>query len=638
MEGDSGSGPAAASAHDARLRSLRERGAAMFRQGRIAEAEDAYATVLRKRPADLEAIQLLGCCAANRGQHGRAIEFFDRFLALAPPDATVLCQRAAALVVVGRFEQAIADLDRAIALVPGHAMAYELRGRARAAAGRVVAARADFHRVSELTPVGASVYLDRAKALLALACDQQAVEACDDAIRLQPGSAAAHAARSAALFHLAQFADALASGQQAVALDPGNVDGQFAAGAALLGVGRPEDALRCFDTVLARHPGSALVHDARCGALLDLLRPEAALECAERSIAIEPAYAESHSNRGLALVELGRMAEALASFDRAIALGPQFAPARRNKALCCLLLGRLEEGWPLYESRERIGLPDVGELTAAPRWSGRQELGGRTIFVHAEQGLGDTIQFCRYARLLEARGASVALGVPSQLVRLIRTLSPSVVVLPHTEAPGRSDFQIPVLSLPLAFQTTLATIPAAVPYLHAEEPLVDRWRARLGTHGFRVGISWQGRPSRGDRGRSFPLRLLRGLADIPDVRLISLQKNDGTEQLEDLPAGLLVERLGDDYDAGPDAFVDAAAVMQNLDLVISSDTALLHLAGALGRPTWALLRHIPDWRWLLERGDSPWYPTMRLFRQPQRGDWESVAAAVASALAEAARR
>ncbi len=380
-----------------------------------------------------------------------------------------------------------------------------------------------------------------------------------------------------------------------------------------------------------------MVHDARSGALLDLLRPEAALESAERAIAIEPDYAESHSNRGLALVELGRMAEALASFDRAITLGPQFAPARRNKALCCLLLGRLEEGWPLYESRERVGLPDVAELTSAPRWSGREELGGRTISSTRNRGSATRIQFCRYARLLEARGASVVLGVPRQLVRLIRTLSASVVVLPHSEAPGRCDFQIPVLSLPLAFQTTIATIPAAVPYLHAEGHLVDQWRARLGTHGFRVGISWQGRRSRGDRGRSFPLQLLRRLADIPEVRLISLQKNDGAEQLEDLPAGTIIERLGDDYDAGPDAFVDAAAVMQNLDLVISSDTALLHLAGALGRPTWAMLRHIPDWRWLLARGDSPWYPTMRLFRQPQRDDWEAVAAAVASALAEAAR-
>lgn len=636
MTSDSVPESAALRERDSRLKALRERGAALLQQGLLRESADAYEDVLREQPEDPEAIQGLGCVAAHAGAYERAIELFDRCLALTGGNAAVLYQRAAALLFLGRFERAIPDFDRFLELVPNHPMAHELRGRARAAAGQESGARADFERVSRLAPVAATAVADRAKALVALACDGLAVEECDAAIRLQPTLAAAHATRAAALFHLARFDDALAAGQRAVSLDPESTDGNFACGAVLVELGRAAEALRYFDGVLARNPHAAVVHDARVGALLDLLRPEDALQSADRALEIDPGYAEAHSNRGLVLSELGRIREALASYDRAIALAPQFAPARRNKALACLLLGDFEAGWPLYEARERVGQPQPVSPLLAPRWSGREELRGRTIYIQPEQGLGDTVQFCRYARVLEAHGASVVLGVPSQLVALVRTLSSTVAVLPHTEAPVRCDFYVPLLSLPLAFQTTVATVPGGVPYLSAEEPRVAAWRARLGAHGFRVGISWQGRSGRGDRGRSFPVHLFHQLAQVPGVRLISLQKNEGEAQLDRLPEGLAIERPGVDFDAGPDAFLDTAAVMNCLDLVISSDTATLHLAGALGRPAWAVLRNIPDWRWMLDRNDSPWYPTMRLFRQPERGDWQSVFLAMAGALADAA--
>jgi hypothetical protein len=202
-----------------------------------------------------------------------------------------------------------------------------------------------------------------------------------------------------------------------------------------------------------------------------------------------------------------------------------------------------------------------------------------------------------------------------------------------TDRPPQFDFEIPIMSMPFAFRTTIDTVPASVPYLSAEQERVTPWKARIGSDGFRIGICWQGaKGGEVDIGRSFPVRLFEGIAGIPGVRLISLQKNAGMEQLRDLPAGMKVETFGDDLDPGPDAFVDTAAIMEVLDLVITSDTAVAHLAGALGRPVWVALSHVPDWRWLLDRSDSPWYPKMRLFRQKERGDWQSVFAEMETGL------
>jgi hypothetical protein len=260
-----------------------------------------------------------------------------------------------------------------------------------------------------------------------------------------------------------------------------------------------------------------------------------------------------------------------------------------------------------------------------PAWTGKESLDGKILFIYPEQGLGDTIQFCRYAELAEARGAKVILSVQDPLVRLMRQLGPTIGIVGQDAAPPDFDYHVALMSLPWAFRTDWNTFPARIPYLRAEPERVGKWRRIIGNGGFKVGICWQGnRRGQVDAGRSFPVRQFECLAGLPGVRLISLQKNDGAGQLLDLPAGMTVETLGDDFDSGGDAFVDTAAAMENLDLVITSDTAIAHLAGALGRPTWIALKHVGDWRWFLDRSDSPWYPTVRLFRQSQRGDWAGV--------------
>jgi hypothetical protein len=255
--------------------------------------------------------------------------------------------------------------------------------------------------------------------------------------------------------------------------------------------------------------------------------------------------------------------------------------------------------------------------------------------VYSEQGMGDAIQFARFLPRLAASGAKVTFLCHPGLLRLFRTLAPEMEVTDLCGPHRRFDFQCALMSLPERFGVALGDLPGNVPYLFAESALVAQWHTRIGDAGFKIGICWQGNPlGKIDKGRSIPLAKYQPLAAVPGVRLISLQKTHGLDQLANLPGGMVVETLGR-FDEDDDAFIDTAAIMQSLDLVITSDTSTAHLAGALGRPTWVAVKHMPDWRWMLERGDSPWYPSMRLFRQPAPGDWYSVFAAMAEALTRA---
>ena len=322
----------------------------------------------------------------------------------------------------------------------------------------------------------------------------------------------------------------------------------------------------------------------------------------------------------------------MASYDQALAIKPDLAEAGCNKGLSLLMAGRFDPGWRLYENRKKLGgWIDYSATRSYPKplLSGGETLAGTTVFVYWEQGLGDTIQFCRLAKLAEQRGANVVFSVQNRLRRLLQTLSPTIKLIGEKQAPSEFDYHCPLLSLPLAFGITVTDIRGEAPYLRAEPERVRKWRDKLGCKGFKIGVAWQGSRAGNVLGRSFALAEFLGASQIPNVRLISLQKNDGAEQSRNLPPGMSVETLGDDYDADDDdAFLDTAAVMENLDLIIGCDTSVTHLAGALARPVWVALKHVPDWRWMLDRTDSPWYPTMRLFRQRVRGDWRGVFAAM----------
>jgi tetratricopeptide (TPR) repeat protein len=413
---------------------------------------------------------------------------------------------------------------------------------------------------------------------------------------------------------------------KAIEINPKNAAAYSNRGNALKELKRLDEALASYDRAIAIKPDYADAYSNRGIALQELKRLDEALASYDRAIAIKPDYAEAYYNRGNALKELKRLDEALASYDRAIAIKPDYAEAYWNKSLALLLTGLFSQGWELYEWRwKRDTFESPKRNFSQPLWLGAEDLAGKTILLHAEQGLGDTIQFCRYAKLVKALGARVILEVPKPLLCLLSGLEGVDESIVKGKGLPVFDYHSPLMSLPLAFKAALESIPNKIPYIQSNISNQNKWQERIGGAGFKVAICWQGSTKgKVDVGRSFPASLFEGLAQIDGVRLISLQKNEGVEQLKSLPVGMSVETLPDDFDSGENAFLDSAAVMRCVDLVITSDTALTHLAGALGVKTWLPLKYVPDWRWMLDRSDSPWYPNHRLFRQKTSDDWISV--------------
>ena len=390
---------------------------------------------------------------------------------------------------------------------------------------------------------------------------------------------------------------------------------------------RREEAVAHYDRSLALNSGYAPAWFFRGNMLQLLLRYGEALQSYDRFLALVPGSADAWNNRGTSLQSLGRLEEALESVRRALALDPGMAEAQLNRGFCHLLMQDFANGLPLLEWRKRMPEPMEARVYPQPLWDGTQDINGKTLFAYIEQGLGDGIQYYRYIGLAQARGARIILSVPNQLIALLRNASPQVELIGWGQVPPDFDFHIPLASISLAVGMRIETIPAADHYLSAEPERVARWKQKLGDHGVRVGVAWQGNQLiMGSEGKAFPVSALEAMSRLPGVRLIGLQKNAGSEQLADLPAGMAVERY--DFDEGPDAFLDTAAIMKNCDLVITADTAPAHLAGALGVPAWVALKYVPDWRWFLGRDDSPWYPSLRLFRQAAPNDWASVFAAM----------
>ena len=444
------------------------------------------------------------------------------------------------------------------------------------------------------------------------------------AIRVNPNVPAAHGNLALACIQQEKLDEAVASYRRQIELQPDRIEA-YTNLAALLGQrGRRLEALDVSAEAIVAAPRHAVAHLTHALALKDVERYEESLAACERALELQSDSAVAWDKRGAALRELGQLDAALLSHQKAIAIQPDLALAHLHAGMVHLLSGDFARGWPAYEWRTKPGGTVQLRGPEHARWTGAEPLEGATLLLYGEQGLGDTIQFCRYAHLAELQCARVVLAVPEKLCRLIQTLSPTITVVADSEPLPPYDRHCPLLSLPLAFKTTLRDVPARQPYLFAEQNRVDHWREVVGQEGFKIGIAWQGSQLPIDVGRSFPLARLHDIAVLPGIRLISLQKNAGTEQLGSLPNGMRVESFEAQLDCGTDAFLDTAAIMQNLDLVITSDTAIAHLAGALGRPTWVALKHMPDWRWLLDRDDTPWYPTLRLFRQTRRGDWTSV--------------
>ncbi|MGH8745971.1 MAG: tetratricopeptide repeat protein, partial [Burkholderiales bacterium] len=439
--------------------------------------------------------------------------------------------------------------------------------------------------------------------------------------------------RGDALRALDRDREALQSYREALSVQPDNAQALRNRNVAVSGMLEDAESVKAQDRVPAARASSAEAHCIRGHALDALGRLDEAAASYECALAIRPQHVESLNNLGYVLCKLGRSAEALVAYEKALSLRPADAETHLNLAFARLETGDYERGWAEYEWRWEALHAKLPSLAAdKPLWLGQQDVAGKTVIVFAEQGFGDTFQMARYLPLLAARGARVALACHASIAELLRTAAGVDTVFSSQEPPLAFDYHVPIMSLPRAFATVLATIPQQVPYLHPARREADAWRDRLAPFAAqrKIGLVWAGNPMhKRDRVRSIPGELLEPLLASTEAAFFSLQKGDAAKSLAAFDPS--AERVAD-YCAELDTFAHTAALIDALDLVITVDTAVAHLAGALGKPVWILLPFAPDWRWMRKREDSPWYPSARLFRQSEAGDWDSVLRRVADEL------
>ncbi len=547
---------------------------------------------------NLEEMMILASQHQGAGNFGVAEQLYQQVLRAVPDRADAHCCLGVALAQQGKTQQALASLLQALRCQPDYPEAHN----------------------------------DLANVLQSVGKVEEAVVHYGDALRLRPDYREAHNNLGVALARLGKLEESAAHHHEAVRLSPNYAAGHYNLGSVLERQDKLDEAIACYRQALTLRPDLAEAWNNLGNALERQDKFDEAVGSYQQALRLRPDYAEVFNNLGKAYYKRARIEEAAAHFDRALQLKPDCVDAHCNRALLRLLLGDCERAWPDYEWRRAqpgIARPPFSQ----PLWDGA-DLRGRSILLYAEQGLGDTLQFIRYAPLVKERGGKVIVHCPAPLLCVLS----SVAGIDRLAALGTAlpafDVHAPLLSLPGIFRTTLAAVPAKLPYLHVDPKLVDRWRLpRPPGIKLRVGIVWQGNPLyRGDRQRSIPLKWFGQLARVRGVQLVSLQKGPGTDQLLSLPGNFEILDLESRLGANDESFANVAAIIKNLDLVISCDTAIAHLAGALGGPVWVALPLIPDWRWLLRRSDSPWYPGMRLFRQSRYGQWDDVFEAMADQL------
>jgi tetratricopeptide (TPR) repeat protein len=560
-------------------------------------------------------------------------------------------QAAVALHRQGRLREAEKLYARVLKAAPEHFDALHLLGLAKAQGGQMGEAYRLMSAALKLNPKAPDVFMNLANVLHALKRDAETLDCLDKALALRPGDVNALHERGNALLTLGRPQDALACFDQVLARNPRHGDARLNHGTALANLGRGEQALADFDAALALMPGHPAALYNRGNALSDLGRYDEALAAFDHALAAAPNHVKAWNNRGRALQALNRHADAAGSFDKAIELQKDYADAHFNRALSLLALGDLRRGFEQYEWRwKRTRMTDTRRGYGKPLWLGEYPLAHKTILLHAEQGLGDAIQFVRYAPLLARAGATVVLEVQPELKNLLAGLAGIASCHARGDQLPAYDVHCPLGSLPLALKTEPTSIPADIPYLRADETRLAQWRTRIAAlPGKRVAMAWGGNVSHAnDRNRSIDLALLEPLLALDGVSFLSIQRELRDNDAERLARHTNVRHLGGELTD----MADTAAVTALADLTISVDTSVAHLAGALARPVWVMLPFAPDWRWTPARDPekcepvfrkdhaqtknfehSPWYPQARLFRQLALTDWPSVIAKLRAELA-----
>jgi tetratricopeptide (TPR) repeat protein len=613
-------------------------GNALNELGRHVEAATHFERALQLKPDFVAAAHAGGRTLLRLGKLDEALQTLQKAARLAPDNANIHCDLGVTFERLGRPEQALSELETATALNPGYVEAYHNRGLLEAARGRLPEALDCLDRALALQPRIAVLHADRGNVLSDLGRTTEALTSFERALALQPRDAATVRNRARALIGLQRLEEAITGFDAALALQPQDVDAHFYRGVALMKLERFEESLASFDRALELQPGAVEVMNNRAIALGQLDRPEEAADSFAAALGSHPTHLEALENAANTARTLQRFPEALRLFDQALALQPGSPRLRLAKGLLLLTLGDFHSGWPLHEARLEVAQLRPARHAAEPLLPDVESLVGQTVLVHAEQGLGDTLQFCRYVPLLEARGVRVVFAVQPALKLLMRSLAAKADIVAYDQPLAAFDNRLALLSLPMLLGTGLHDIPAATPYLSAEPGRRADWQPKLrALAGMKVGIAWQGNleteKQGGFRGRSFALAALAPLAGMPGITLVSLQKGPGSRQRAEVEFGPQVLELSDPGYMGPEEMLETAALIQELDLVVTSDTITAHLAGALGVPVWVALSTSADWRWFTGREDSPWYPNMRLFRQSTRGQWPAVFERIAAELA-----
>jgi tetratricopeptide (TPR) repeat protein len=609
--------------------------------GRFVDAERAYRKLLRLEAVNIDGLRLLGGLYLQTGQMPLALEYLERAVRLRPHDKEIVTNLGIALRALGRLEDALTQFDAALKLDTDYISALHNRGGLFQSMGRALDASQDFQHVLSLTPQNPIAHFNYGNILYVQGQLREAVAHYEHALKLKNDYLEAMINLGMVLSQMGQAEQskqwldiAQCWFEKVLKADPHNVVALNNVGNVLRQKGNPEEALLAYREAIRINPTYAQAVINMATSLRDLNRISEALEAGRLALKLMPESSDARINLGVFLQDVSEHEEAITHFDEALRLKPSSLDAKWNKALSLLSLGDYQNGWQLYETGLGIAHMRGDSLSAERRWRGESFVGKR-LLLWAEQGLGDTLQFIRYAQMCKARGGKILVRCPQALQTLLANCASIDAVSDNFEQ-NDFDFHAPLMSLPFIFDTLLHTIPSSVPYLHVSEAARLRWKNKIFfRREFKVGLVWAGNPRKNqmnahmiDRRRSMTLEALRPLFDVSGIQFYSLQMGAEAAQIEIYG---LKDRIIDFTQEIKD-FEDTAALIEQLDLVISVDTSVVHLAGSLGKAIWVMSRSDACWRWLQNRADSPWYPTARIFGQKTPGDWEQVVSSIRAEL------
>lgn len=604
--------------------SYSNRGVALKELGLLEEALNNYDQAISIKPDYAEAFSNRGNVLQELKRFEESLTSCEKAICIKPDYADAHYNRSIALQELGHLGESLASYDQVISIKPDYAQAYYNRGVVLKDLGRLEEALVSFGQAINIKPDYVEAYYKRSIALQELGRLEESLVGYDQIIRLKPDYVEAYTNRGVALRDLRRLEESLASYDQAICIKPDYADAYYNRGIVLQELGSLEEAIVSYKKAINIKPNHADAYTNRGNALQELNCLEDAIVSYSQAISIKTDYSVAHSNRGVALQKLGRIDEAIVSYYKAISNKPDYAEAHWNLSLCHLLTGNFKDGTQGYEwrwRREDINKNNGVKIFHQPLWLGEESIIGKTILLYAEQGLGDTIQFCRYAPLVAKIGAKVILEVQRPLLNLLKNLEGVNQLIAIGDTLPAFDYQCPLSSLMLAFKTELNSIPPISQFTTSNRETVIKWQTKLGKKVKpRVGLVWSGSTGhKNDQNRS--LTLSRLLPNLPsNIEYVCLQKEIREVDRELLAQHHEIKYFGDILDD----FSDTASLCELMDVVISVDTSVAHLAGTLEKPTWVLLSYSPDWRWLLDRDDNPWYPSIKLYRQESIGDWDGV--------------